>query len=334
MDDNCRIEKQEFSSILQAHPFIKQINLSTNTIMILVIIGLFVIFTSATAGQANPNLGFLAKNGRWLGILLIVAGLLTKCFVQIDPGSVGVKTLFGKVQDGHLTEGLNFVNPLMEVAKFDIRTQNYTMSQITDEGDKGGDDAIRVLSADGLEVIIDLTVLYKLDPAYAPEILQTLGEVRAYKDKIVRPVTRAKIRDFAAYFDAVALYSTKRGEFQSRLSEAIEKEFVKRGILLEQVLIRNINLPASVKEAIERKINAEQDAQKMKFVLDKELQEAERKRVEAQGIADYQRLVSSTLNDRLLKYESIKAQMEIAKSENSKVIMMDGGNTPVIIGGN
>jgi len=302
--------------------------------MILVIAGIFLLISSASVAQANPNLGFLGKNGRIIGLVLIVAGLLTKCFVQIDPGTVGVKTLFGKVQDGILTEGLNFVNPLVEVREFDVTTQNYTMSSIHDEGDKGGDDAIRVLSSDGLEVIIDMTVLYRLQKEETPNILQTIGRGSAYKGKIVRPVTRNKIRDYAAHYDAVSLYPTKRGEFQTRLSEAIEDEFTKRGIALEQVLIRNINLPQSVKAAIEAKINAEQDAQKMEFVLDKEKQEADRKREEAQGIADYQRIVSSTLNDRLLTYESIKAQMEIAKSANSKVIMMGNGKAPVIIGGN
>ena len=152
-----------------------------------------------------------------------------------------------------------------------------------------------------------------------------------YTDKIVRPVTRTRIRDNAVYYDAVALYSTKRNEFQQRIFKSIEDDFKSRGLILEQLLIRNINLPASVKATIESKINAEQEAQKMQFVLQKEKQEAERKRVEAQGIADYQRIISTGLTDKQLQYEQIKAQKEIATSPNTKIIFMGKGSAPVIL---
>jgi regulator of protease activity HflC (stomatin/prohibitin superfamily) len=203
------------------------------------------------------------------------------------------------------------------------------MSVIHDEGAKEGDDAIRVLSNDGLEVIIDLTVLYRVLPNEAPKILKGIGE--NYTDKIVRPVTRTRIRDNAVYYDAVALYSTKRAEFQQRIFKTIEADFKSRGLVLEQLLIRNINLPTSVKTTIESKINAEQEAQKMIFVLQKEKQEAERKRVEAQGIADYQKIISSGLTDKQLQYEQIKAQKEIATSSNTKIIFMGKGSAPVIL---
>jgi regulator of protease activity HflC (stomatin/prohibitin superfamily) len=150
---------------------------------------------------------------------------------------------------------------------------------------------------------------------------------------VVRPITRTKIRDNAVYYDAISLYSTKRDEFQDRIFKDIEENFRKRGLFLEQLLIRNINLPTSVKQSIESKINAEQDAQKMTFVLQKEKQEAERKRVEAQGIADYQQILSTGLSDRQLQYESIKAQQAIATSANTKVIIMGGGkgNVPLML---
>jgi len=151
---------------------------------------------------------------------------------------------------------------------------------------------------------------------------------------VVRPIVRTKIRDLAANYDAVALYSNKREEFQQRLFTAVEKEFTKRGFSLEQVLIRNLNLPQSVKAAIESKINAEQESQKMRFILDKERQEADRKRVEAQGISDYQRILTSTLTDKLLQYERIKAQKELAGSSNAKIIVIDGKNAPMIMTGN
>ena len=298
--------------------------------MFLLLLGLFILGVTAAIAKANPNLANVGKMGRYAGIGFALLGLSTACFVQIQPGEVGVQTLFGKIQPGILTEGLNFINPMVDIQHFDVKTQNYTMSGVHDEGDKGGDDAIRVLTGDGLEVVIDLSVLYHIIPDRSPEILRTLGH--DITDKIVRPVSRTKIRDNAVFYDAVALYSSKRDEFQQKIFTSIEKEFQLRGIVLESILIRNITLPESVRQTIESKINAEQEAQKMKFVLDKERQEADRKRVEAQGISDYQRILTSTLTDKLLQYEQIKAQREIATSANAKVIIMNGKSAPVIIG--
>jgi regulator of protease activity HflC (stomatin/prohibitin superfamily) len=301
--------------------------------MFFIFLGVFAIVLGASLAKANPNLATAGKTARYIGFAIILLGLSSSCFVQIQPGEVGVKTLFGSIQTGILTEGLNFVNPLVEIKKFDVRTQNYTMSAVHDEGAKGGDDAIRVLAADGLEVIIDLSVLYHIVPDKAPDILRNTGTREVITDKIIRPLARTKIRDNAVYYDAVALYSTKREEFQIKITQTIEKDFAERGIVLEDILIRNITLPESVKLAIESKINAEQEAQKMKFVLDKERQEADRKRVEAQGISDYQRILTSTLTDKLLQYEQIKAQRELALSPNSKVVIMGSGKTaPILIG--
>ncbi len=300
--------------------------------MFLSILGILTMVLTGVVGASAPNLKRVGGIGRIVGVLLIALGVFSSIFVQMSAGSVGVQTLFGKVQPKVLTEGLNIVNPLMSIQRFDTRTQNYTMSAIHDEGDKAGDDAIRVLSSDGLEVVIDMTVLYRVLAEKAPTIVRTIGQ--DYTEIVVRPIVRTKIRDLAANYDAVSLYSSKREEFQARLFTAIEKEFTKRGFVLEQVLIRNLNLPSSVKAAIESKINAEQESQKMRFVLDKERQEADRKRVEAQGIADYQRILTSSLTDKLLQYEKIKAQKELAASPNAKVIIMDGKSSPMILSGN
>ncbi len=295
--------------------------------MFLSILGLLVIvigFVLAhTESPFKPFTGII----RIVGFLMVLVGAGLSAVKQIEPGYVGVQKLFGKVNNNTLESGLNLINPLVEVVTFDIRTQNYTMSGVHDEGDKSGDDAIRVLSADGLEVIVDLTVLYKVVPTEAPRILKEIGT--DYRNTIVRPICRTKIRDNAVYYDAVALYSTKRDEFQGRIFSTIESDFKSRGLILEQLLVRNITLPASVKTTIESKINAEQDAQKMTFVLQKEKQEAERKRVEAQGIADYQKILSTGLSDKQLQYEMIKA---IATSPNAKLIIMDSKKSaPFII---
>ncbi len=295
----------------------------------LTILGIIAIIVGAVIGTNNSPIQKFSGLFKIVGIAIIIAGIAFSSIKQIEPGEVGVQKLFGKVNNQTLESGLNLVNPLVEVVSFDIRTQNYTMSGVHNEGDKAGDDAIRVLSADGLEVIIDLTVLYKVLPNEAPRILKEIGT--DYRNTIVRPICRTKIRDNAVYYDAVALYSTKRDEFQSRIFKTIEIDFKTRGLVLEQLLVRNITLPASVKTTIEGKINAEQEAQKMTFVLQKEKQEAERKRVEAQGIADYQKILSTGLSDKQLQYEMIKA---IATSPNAKLIIMGGNkNTPVIVDG-
>ncbi len=295
----------------------------------ILILGVILLLVSYTLKQNASPASKYAQTFKIAGVLVIVLGLFSSMFKQIDAGRVGVQSLYGNVENDILSSGLHVINPLLDVTEFDIQTQNYTMSAIHSEGAQEGDDAIRVLSNDGLEVVIDLTVLYRISPESAPKIFKQIGV--NYTDKIVRPVTRTRIRDNAVYYDAVALYSTKRNEFQQRIYSSIEKDFKSRGLILEQLLIRNINLPASVKTTIESKINAEQEAQKMQFVLQKEKQEAERKRVEAQGIADYQRIISAGLSDKQLQYEQIKAQKELAASPNTKIIFMGKGSAPVIL---
>jgi regulator of protease activity HflC (stomatin/prohibitin superfamily) len=298
--------------------------------MFLIILGILIIIAAIVIRNLN-TVNKYAKLLKYAGILFIIIGLLTNCFVQVDAGKVGVKKMFGKIQPDVLESGLHFINPLYEVEKIDVKTLNYTMSGVHDEGDQTGDDAIRILTADGLEVTIDLTVLYRVKKSEAPKLLRETGI--DFSEKIVRPISRTKIRDNAVYYDAVALYSTKRDEFQGRIYKSIDDEFKKRGLELENLLVRNITLPASVKAVIEQKINAEQDAQKMQFVLLKEKQEAERKRVEAQGISDYQRIINIGLTDNQLQYEQIKAMKELALSANAKVIVMGKGNTPIILDG-
>jgi regulator of protease activity HflC (stomatin/prohibitin superfamily) len=300
--------------------------------MFLIILGLLVLII----GFALRSVQGISRYSRGLrlgGILLILIGILKNSFVQIEAGEVGVKKLFGQVQADVLPSGLHLINPLYTIVRMDVKTQNYTMSGVLDEGHKSsGDDAIRVLTSDGLEVIIDLTVLYRVVPSEAPRIVKETGT--DYRDKIVRPISRTKIRDNAVYYEAIALYSTRRDEFQNRIFKSIDDEFKKRGLYLENLLVRSITLPASVKTVIEQKIQAEQEAQKMAFILQKEKQEAERKRIEAQGIADYQRIITASLTDKQLQYEQIKALKELALSNNSKVVVLGGkGNTPIILDG-
>ncbi len=296
--------------------------------MTVIVIGIIILIIGFVAAKADAPLRKYRSMIKTAGVIVILIGMSIACVVQVEPGQVGVQKLFGKVNNNILESGLNIINPLVQVVMFDVRTENYTMSGVQDEGAKQGDDAIRVLSADGLEVVIDLTVLYKVIPTEAPRILKEVGT--DYRNVLVRPICRTKIRDNAVYYDAVALYSQqKEMNFNPRYLQLLNQTSKNGVLLLEQLLVRNITLPASVKASIESKINAEQDAQKMTFVLQKETQEAERKRVEAQGIADYQKILSTGLSDKLLQYEMIKA---ITTSPNAKLIFMTNGkNLPMMV---
>lgn len=298
----------------------------------LIIFGIVVLLIGIFGGKQSSPIAKFKGLITIAGIIIIVIGIVTSAIRQINPGQVGVQILFGKVDDRVLYEGLNFVNPLVEVEEMTIKTQNYTMSRTSAEGQTLGDDAIRVLSKDGLEVVIDLTVLYKVMPTEAPNIFKKIG--LNYQDVIIRPVTRTGIRESASYYDAIALFSEKREEFEVKIMELISAEFKKRGLVLENLLVRNIKLPESVERSIERKITAVQEAQRMKFVLEKEEQEAERKRVEAQGNADAQRIVAQALTDKVLQFEMIKVQKELVNSPNSKIIVLGGkeGSVPFILG--
>jgi regulator of protease activity HflC (stomatin/prohibitin superfamily) len=297
--------------------------------MLIAILGVIALVVGIVLKRSPEPGSRFAGTINKIAVLVILLGILISTIKIIDPGKVGVQVLFGKVQDGVLESGLHIINPFVEVTTFSVQTENYTMSAKENEGQQSGDDAIRVLSSDGLEVTIDLSVLYRINSAKAPYILQNIGA--NYEDKIVRPITRTAIRDNAVNYVAVDLYSTKRGEFQAKINKTIIESFARNGLLVQQVLVRNISLPATVRASIESKIQAEQDAQKMQFVLQKERQEADRKRVEAQGIADYQKILSTGLSDKQLIYESIKAQKEIALSPNAKVIIIGGKNNPIML---
>lgn len=254
------------------------------------------------------------------GILLAV---LFASIVQIGPGEVGVQILFGKVQDGILRSGLNFVNPLVEVEKLDIKTQAYTMSGTNDQDINeirvNKSDPIQTLSSDGLTLILDVTVWYRLSADDAPNIIRTIGS--DYQSKIVLPAIRTAIRDVAVNFVATDIYSSKRDDYVNDVAKKLEMSFEGRGLILEKVLLRNVELPQKVREAIDEKISAEQRAQQMVYVLQKERQEAERKQVEAEGVAEAQRIINSTISNSYLQWKYIEALRELVNSPNNSFVI-------------
>jgi regulator of protease activity HflC (stomatin/prohibitin superfamily) len=180
-----------------------------------------VLITGFAINTPSLSASRFARPAKIVGLVLIVLGFLTSCIVQVNAGKVGVQSLFGKINNTTLNSGLNVVNPLVNMQYFDTQTQNYTMSAVHDEGEKEGDDAIHILTADGLDVAIDLTVLFRIIPEEAPRIARQIGV--NYLDKIVRPITRTRIRDNAVSYEAVSLYSNRREGFNVEYSPKSKK---------------------------------------------------------------------------------------------------------------
>jgi regulator of protease activity HflC (stomatin/prohibitin superfamily) len=243
---------------------------------------------------------------------------------------VGVQVLFGNVLETPLTNGLHIINPFVEVTQMDVKTQAYTMSGKDTEGQVRGDDAIQTLSSDGLTLKLEVTVQYRLAETEAARVYKTIGI--DYIEKVVRPEIRSALRDGAVSYVATDLYASKREEFVQKVRTRVEAAFKARGIILENVLLRDVELPQRVRDAINDKIAAEQESQKMVYILTRERQEADRKRVEAQGISDAQRIISQSLTNQYLQYNYIQTLKGLAESKNSTFVItpMDQKLTPMI----
>jgi prohibitin 1 len=241
--------------------------------------------------------------------------VLSKSVVQVPAGYVGVQSLFGRVYDGALQPGLHVINPLAAVVKMDTRTQS-----IKEEA--------QVPSREGLTIGTDVSILFRLEDAVS--IYKTVGP--NYLDKIVEPQARSILRGVTAGYDARAFYNVDRAVVEQEIGKHLDPVLAARGIRLEAVLLRDVRLPQQVRQAIEAKAAAEQEAERMKFVLLKEKQEAERKKIEAEGIAQFQKVVSQGIDQRLLQWRAIEAVQELAKSQNAKfVVLGDKTGLPMII---
>ena len=224
-------------------------------------------------------------------IVLVVVLFLS--IVTIPAGHVGVYNLFGVVDDTEWQPGLHFKNPLASVDEMSVKTQEYTMTFTKGEGAKQGSDVISSLTKEGLSVDLDMTILYRLNPTYASDVYQTIG--KDYVGVIVRPQIRTVIREVVAKYEAKQLYSEDRQAVALEIAQELEPELLSRGIILERVLIRHIQLPAQLTTSIEDKLVAEQNAEKYVFVLQQEEREAERKIIEAQGIKNSTMIVQEGL---------------------------------------
>jgi len=257
--------------------------------------------------RAMPN--FAGFRSRFLRVVVAVLLLilLFSSITSVPTGHVGVLTLFGRVTSDVLGEGIHLINPLKAVQKLSVQTQSVKETANTP-------------SNEGLILDLDTSLLFRLDRAKAAQVFQTVGE--NYAEKIVEPTLRAAIRSATSSHTANALYTNARELVQQQIQEELTTQLAQRGVIVEAVLLRDVRLPAMLKGSIEAKQQAEQDALRMSFILQKEKQEAERKRIEAQGIADFQKIVAQGISPQLLEWKGIEATEKLALSNNTKVVVI------------
>ena len=256
----------------------------------------------------------------FVGLIVAIIIAVMQFWTIIPAGHVGVVDFLGNVSDNTLKPGINLVNPMATVVKFDARTQELK-------------ETMNVPSKEGLTVTLEISLLYSLSFEYANRIYKTVGE--NYVETILVPQFRSVVRGVTANYDAKALYTAERETLASRIETELSKLVKSRGITLEAAALRQITLPPGLTASIEEKLKADQESQRMQFVLLKESQEAERKRIEAKGIADFQDIVSKGINEQLLKWKGIEATEKLAASPNSKVVIIGSGKDgrPIILGG-
>ena len=250
-------------------------------------------------------------------VAIIVASSSTSC---VHTGHVGVVSVFGRVTGRTLSEGIHLVNPASSVTELSIKTQEIK-------------ERASVPSKEGLIMGLEASILYHLDPAAAATVFQQVGPT--FAEVLLVPNFRSAIRAITAGNTAASLYSDGREQIAQQILEDVRRQVAPRGIIVENVLLRDLQLPESLKHAIEAKQQAQQEAQRMEFVLQREKQEAERKRVEAAGIKDFQDIVSQGISEKLLEWKGIEATMELVKSQNSKVIIVGNSKNglPLIYSG-
>lgn len=315
------------------------------SVAVLCLAGAVALGLFARSNRKDPRYHEVAPRMQTLSSLLgagAVVLMVASAVTIIPAGHVGVQVLFGKVKADPLTEGIQFINPFAVVQEMSVRTEAYTMSATAEEGQQRGDDSIQVLSSDGLLMPLDVTVVFRLVGSDAPRIYRDIGA--DFVEKIIRPSARTAVREAIAGFTAQEAYSTKREALPLKMQELLtsrvkalleQRDTFKgaTGVVVEQVMLRKIQLPEKVKNAIEAKLEAAQQSEQMQFVLEKERQEAERKRIEAKGVSDFQTIVSQSINANLLQWKGIEATENLAKSPNAKIVVIGSGKNglPVIL---
>ena len=255
--------------------------------------------------------GITGRRVLLVGGTLVLAGCAYASFKTIPAGHVGYKNLFGEVYDKQYKSGFTFINPLANLVKIDLRKKIAETESL-------------VSSNEGLEIGAKIDIVYRLNQEKARDVYVNAG--LAYESILLLPQVKSSIRDTISGYDAKALYNDEtRAEIKNKILQYLGK-LSENGIIVEDVLINKIALPNALMRSIENKLQAEQEMQKMEFILEKERKEAERKQIEANGIKAFQTIVSEGISQELLQWKGISATEELAKSPNAKIIMI-GNNT-------
>jgi len=294
-----------------------------------------VVFTVAgilllTMKQRNVPSPIPFKRLGVISLVLAVASVLAASFTIIEPGYVGVPVTFGNVGSASLPAGLHPIFFLTDVYKMSVQTKNYTMSSVSNEGNKSGDDAVATLSRDQLILKFDVSVWFHLDPAQANNVYSNIG--LAYEEVIVRPAIRTSLVNAATKFDASDVMSLQRDAYTKMVTEILLKELNGKGVVLDNVLIRNVEPPATVSDAIAAKLKASQEAQQMEYTIQYAQKEAQRKAIEAEGISNAQKIIGNGLTQNYLQWYYISQLKEVIASPNNSTIILpyDQKLTPLL----
>ena len=285
-------------------------------IALIAIVVAFFVYKNAKKRRSKQEANFAL-----IGIAVAAVITISQFWTIIPAGHTGVIDFLGNVSDETLKPGVSLVNPMAKIEKMSIKTQELK-------------EMMSVPSKEGLSVNLEISLLFKLNSDMANEIYKTVGP--EYAEIILVPQFRSVVRGVTARYEAKALYTASREKLAGEILDELGKLVGPRGITVEQAPLRQIQLPARLTQSIEEKLQAEQDAQRMAFILQKEEQEADRKRIEARGIADFQDIVSVNISNMLLKWKGIEATEKLASSPNTKVIIIGSGKDglPLILGGN
>ncbi len=270
---------------------------------------------------AKKRLSKSESNFALIGFVVAIAIALVQCWTVIPAGHTGVIDFLGNVSDNTLKPGVSLVNPMAKVEKMSIKTQELK-------------EMMSVPSKEGLSVDLEISLLFKLNSEMANDIYKTVGP--NYAEIILVPQFRSVVRGVTARYEAKALYTASREKLAGEIIDELEILVGPRGITIQLAPLREIKLPARLTQSIEEKLQAEQESQRMAFILQKEEQEAERKLIEAKGISDYNNVVNASLTDKILKQKGIDATLKLSTSSNTKVVVIGSGKDglPLILGGN
>ncbi len=258
-----------------------------------------------------------------LVIFVILIIFLTKSAINIDSGEAGVlwKRFGGGVVTDQppLGEGFHLVAPWNKVYIYEVRRQELF-------------EKMNVLSSNGLDIKLDASAWYKPENSQLGKLHQEIGE--NYLQRILLPTIRSAARSVVGRYTPEQLYSSKRDAIQQEIFEETKKIIDDQYIILDEVLVRDVTLPPTIKDAIERKLKQEQESLEYKFRIEKSEKEAQRQIIEAQGKADANRILSASLTDKILQDKGIEATTKLSESPNSKVIIIGSGKDglPIILG--